>query len=286
MALYPPSPVGTDCLLIHRTAAPGAPAPRLSGVTERGDTTGAGCARARPVCGRRPIRASLAPQHRYCGGHRATEGSAIGQLPPLWYTVQVRERTHHVVIVPGLSDNPIGVAWLTRDWRAHYGLTPHVVRFGWRGQPDDFAPRLVRLGRYIDGLVATGAQVSLLGTSAGASAVLNAFFARRDDIRSVVSVCGRLRAGDGVYPSLDQSRNRLLFKPSVLRCDEGISRLTPADKAKILTIRPLFDELVPVTTMTIAGATNRRILAVEHMVGIYLALSVYARLIVDFLARV
>ncbi len=38
--------------------------------------------------------------------------------------------------------------------------------------------------------------------------------------------------------------------------------------------------------MTIAGATNRRILAVEHMVGIYLALSVYARLIVDFLARV
>jgi len=79
---------------------------------------------------------------------------------------------------------------------------------------------------------------------------------------------------------------RRLFKPSVLCCDEGISTLTPADKAKILTIRPLFDELVPVTTMTIAGATNRRILAVEHMVGIYLALSVYARLIVNFLARV
>jgi len=178
------------------------------------------------------------------------------------------------------------VAWLTRDWDERYGLTPHVVRFGWRGQVDDFAPRLGRLGDYIDGLVAAGGQVSLLGTSAGASAVLNAFFARRDDIRSVVSVCGRLRAGDGVYPSLDQSRNRHLFKPSVLGCDEGISRLTPADKAKILTIRPLFDELVPVTTMTIAGATNRRILAVEHMVGIYLALSVYARLIVDFLARV
>ncbi len=200
--------------------------------------------------------------------------------------MQVRERTHHVVIVPGLSDNPLGVAWLTRDWPAHYGLTPLVVRFGWRGQPDDFAPRLARLGRSIDGLVAAGALVSLLGTSAGASAVLNAFFPRRDDIRSVVSVCGRLRAGDGVYPSLDHSRNRRLFKPSVLSCAAGISTLTPADTAKILTIRPLFDELVPVTTMTIAGATNHRILAVEHMVGIYLALSVYARLIVDFLARV
>jgi len=152
---------------------------------------------------------------------------------------------------------------------------------------------LVLVGVPLDGSLALDCHLlvaalipAFLGTSAGASAVLNAFFARRDDIRSVVSVCGRLRAGDGVYPSLDQSRNRLLFKPSVLCCDEGISRLTPADTAKILTIRPLFDELVPVTTMTIAGATNRRILAVEHMVGIYLALSVYARLIVDFLARV
>ena len=50
--------------------------------------------------------------------------------------------------------------------------------------------------------------------------------------------------------------------------------------------KSLFDELVPVTTLTIAGATNRRILAVEHMVSIYLALSLYARLIVDFLTRV
>jgi len=206
-------------------------------------------------------------------------------LSPVWYTVHVMDRTCQVVIVPGLSDNPRGVAWLTRDWGEQYGLTPHVVRFGWRGQVADFAPRLGRLGDYIDGLVAAGEQVSLLGTSAGASAVLNAFFARREDIRGVVSVCGRLRAGEGVYPTLDQSRNRRLFKPSVLCCEEGIRGLTAADTGKILTISPLFDELVPVSTMTIAGATNRRIVAVEHMMGIYLALSVYARMIVDFLVR-
>ena len=195
------------------------------------------------------------------------------------------DRERHVVIVPGLSDNPAGLRWLTRNWVERYGLIPHIVRFGWYGHVDDFAPRLDRLGEYIDGLLADGKHVSLLGTSAGASAVLNAFFSRRDAIQGVVSVCGRLRAGEGVYPSLDHSRNRRLFKPSVLRCEEGIGGLTSADKGHILTVSPLFDEFVPVATMTIAGATNRRIVAIEHMAGIYLALSVYARIVVDFLAR-
>lgn len=77
---------------------------------------------------------------------------------------------------------------------SRYGLEPRVFALNWRND-EDFAPKLTRLLELIDQLAASGNKVSLIGTSAGGSAVLNAFTKRKDVVQRVVNVCGRLRIG-------------------------------------------------------------------------------------------
>ena len=56
-------------------------------------------------------------------------------------------------------------------------------------------------------------------------------------------------------------------------------KLSREDRKKIMTVRALFDELVPDETSWIKGATNKKINSVEHMFSIWIGLSFYKPLI-------
>lgn len=76
-------------------------------------------------------------------------------------------------------------------------------------------PRLADLLTQIDSLSKTS-QVSLVGTSAGASLAFNAYLERKDLVQKIVNVCGRLRTGDHKVRSLDNmSKTSIVFKQSV-----------------------------------------------------------------------
>lgn len=192
-------------------------------------------------------------------------------------------KKHHLVFVPGLGGVTFGFTLVSRYWK-RYGFIIHLHDMGWRDGDNTFVLKLKRLVLLIDTLHKDGDLVSLIGTSAGASAVLNAFYERKKSVHRVVNVCGRLKSGTGVYPTLDvASKTSPSFKESVLLFEKREPLFTIKERSKVLTMRALFDELVPTSTILLRGAKNIQLLSIEHVLSIVSALTIYNRPIREFL---
>jgi pimeloyl-ACP methyl ester carboxylesterase len=192
-------------------------------------------------------------------------------------------KMHYVLFVPGLGGESFLFRKAANAWN-RLGFIPIIYDVGWKDGQQYFRPKLEKLLARIDALHASGGIVSLVGTSAGGSAVLNAFTQRSDKIHTVVNICGRLRAGNSVRPTLeDASKKSKSFKESVMMFETNEPTLTKDDRKKILTIRSFFDETVPITTISVRGAHNIQIVSVEHILSIALAMTAYARTIAHYL---
>ena len=195
--------------------------------------------------------------------------------------------THFVIIIPGLGDQVRKITLLTRHFRRH-GLEPIVYNIGWNDARADFAPKLNRLVHLIDQLAKKGSRVSLIGASAGGSAVLNAFIKRKKVVCKVISISGILRPSSekGIRSFHTRTLFNRPFAQSVQLCAKNEDRLLQSDRKRIMTIYPKFgDELVAPDTVTVPGATNIRVPSAEHVISIALALTVFSKPIIDFLTK-
>ncbi|EKD85621.1 MAG: hypothetical protein ACD_37C00671G0003 [uncultured bacterium] len=191
---------------------------------------------------------------------------------------------HHVVYVPGLDDSRKGYELIIEKWKI-YGVVPHVYRMGWKDGETSFKPKLKRFTSYIDQLPINKDLVSLVGASAGGSAVLNTYI-ERPQIHAVINLCGRLREGKNVHPSLDfASRKSPAFKESVKLFEKREPNMTATQRGKVLTITPLWDEVVPRSTVSLSGAVNKTIPSVEHMLSGLLCITIFSPLIFKFILK-
>lgn len=192
---------------------------------------------------------------------------------------------HKVIIVPGLGDETNKIRFATNHWRSH-GLEPVVHSMGWHDGKNKFEPKLQRLVKLIDKFSHEGDTVSLVGTSAGGSAVLNAFIERKDKIHRVVNICGRLRVGTqkGFRSFEARTSSSPTFAQSIRLCESREDKLIDVDRLKIMTVRAMFgDELVPGNTAILKGAYNIRIPTLEHIFSIGMALTLLSKLIILFI---
>lgn len=193
-----------------------------------------------------------------------------------------KRKKHFLIFVPGLGDNYTFFKWATRNWEKEYGLTLIFYPVGWK-ENKTFDEPLINLLEIVDQLAKKG-RVSLIGSSAGGSAVLNAFAKRKTKIHRVINLCGRLRKGEGVFPSLDFAAfGYPAFKESVLLSEQNQKRLTVKDKKKILAIRAFYDEIVPSSTSILTGATNIQIPTVQHLTSMIFAILFFKKPIITFL---
>ncbi|MEK7141135.1 MAG: hypothetical protein AAB800_01160, partial [Patescibacteria group bacterium] len=172
-------------------------------------------------------------------------------------------------------------------WR-WYGLDPVVYSVGWRDGEYSFRQKLKRLVAMIDEIVNNADRISLIGTSAGGSAAVNAFMERKSKIHRVINICGRLRVGPTTgFRSFDsKTKSSPAFTESVRLCERGIEQLPLPDRRKIMTVRALFgDELVPPETAIVDGAHNIHVPTGEHMVSIGAALTLYSGPLISFLNK-
>ena len=192
---------------------------------------------------------------------------------------------HNVIILPGLSDATRNIERVTSWWK-YMGLTPHVLPVGWYDGVPDFQPKLDKILALADQLAQEG-QVSIVGTSAGGSAAFNAFLERPGIIRKAVNVCGRLRAGQHNWRSLEKmSATSESFKHSVLQFESREPTIPQSIKTRMMTVSPLFgDELVPADTSGLKGAYNIRIPTVEHVFSIAMSLTFFVHPLINFLRR-
>lgn len=183
---------------------------------------------------------------------------------------------HHVIISPGMDGKIGGLELVTKYWPQKYSLYPEVEQIVWK-DGIGFAPKLKKITDLIDRLVSNGDTVSLIGTSASGSLMLNAFVERKGVVEKVINVGGFVRPGNrsGQRNFNERSAASIAFRESVLRFASLESTLTPEDRKKILTVRPLWDELVPPETVVIKGALNRQVPMVEHVLGIATAMVLY-----------
>lgn len=186
-------------------------------------------------------------------------------------------KEHHIIMSPGMDGKIEGIKFVTRNWAEKYGLHPEVVQTVWKdGQ--GLEPKLSKILALIDSLSNGGKVVSLVGTSASGSLMLNAFAERRDIVNKVVNVGGFLRQGHGTGMHSFETRSAAskAFRESILRFESLEPSLTEEDRKKILTVRPLLgDELVPAHTVTVSGAHNKTVPMGEHVLGIATALVLY-----------
>ncbi|PIR99383.1 hypothetical protein COT86_04340 [Candidatus Collierbacteria bacterium CG10_big_fil_rev_8_21_14_0_10_43_36] len=191
---------------------------------------------------------------------------------------------HFVIFVPGLGDDSRGLEFLSNHWLKH-GFTPKIISFGWL-DGKKFQPKLEGLLTLIDTLSQQGCLVSLVGTSAGGSAVLNAFLKRKNQIHRVINICGRLRTGPitGLRSFSSKTSTSPAFAESIKLFENREHLLSRTDRKKIMTMRPAFgDELVPPNTVSIAGSSNITLPTVEHILSIALSLSLFSKVLLRFL---
>jgi hypothetical protein len=192
---------------------------------------------------------------------------------------------HKVIIIPGLGDPVEPTRKASNHWRRH-GLEPVIYPMKWRTDNKSFESKLKGLIEKIDEFVENGDTVSLVGTSAGASAAINAFAKRKSSIHKVINICGRLKKGSSVgFRSFEvQSKSSPAFAESIRVCEENLKNFSKKDLEKIMTVKPAFgDQLVPHNTVVIKGARNIRIPTIEHVFSILMSLTLFSRPLIKFL---
>lgn len=189
----------------------------------------------------------------------------------------------HIIIIPGLGNSVGNLIWATNNWR-NRGVIPHVFDARWKIEESSLELKLNRAIKLVDDLHSQGKRISLLGNSAGSSFVINMFNTRPNKIHKVIINCGRVRSGDWPWFTFDQaSASSPSFRESVILSESILSKMSDGDKKKIMTLRPLFDEIVPPSTLTIPGATNEVIPSIGHVLSITINVTLNSNKIISFL---
>lgn len=188
--------------------------------------------------------------------------------------------THHVLYVPGLGDHKSqGQQTVVRWWRV-FGVQGHLVPMHWLGQ-ERFVPKLRRLLAEIDRLAVDGNEVSLVGTSAGASAVLVAFAQRQEKIAGVVCICGKINHPETIHP--ERFAQNPGFRDSLAELQTMLPKLGPEARRRIMSVHPLVDGSVPPADTIIPGAREKLIPTFGHAFSIAMTLVFGAYGLIRFL---
>ena len=189
---------------------------------------------------------------------------------------------NHIIYLPGIGDHkPYYQPQIINLWK-NFGVIAHYHPVIWRGN-EVFAPKLDRIVALVDQLYAEGHRVSLVGVSAGATAAFNAYMKRSEKIARVVYVCGKLRRPESVGEQY--YRINPAFKQSLEMVQGQIDKLTLLDTKKMLSLKPLFDETVPVADTVLPGVRNWRMLSLWHIPSIFLGITAYSPIICDFIKK-
>lgn len=188
---------------------------------------------------------------------------------------------HHVIYVPGLGDHVShGQNLAIQLWRL-YGVKPHYFPLKW-AKKEKFDTKLDRLLEKIDGLLNDGHSVSLVGVSAGASAVINAY-AARTKLNAVVSIVGKIHRPESIGNTT--YRINPAFKESMNQVCGSLEKISTPQRKRIMSIYVRADRTVPNQDSLVDGALNKKFLGWGHISGIFFSVVLGGPLIANFIKK-
>jgi pimeloyl-ACP methyl ester carboxylesterase len=189
----------------------------------------------------------------------------------------------HLIYVPGILDDIYHIQnAAVRTWRFS-GAHGHCHEMPWLG-PESYEAKFQRLLGEIDKYAAEGHDVALVGASAGASVVLNAYVARPDKIKGVVLLCPKINGPETV--SQKTYHKNPAFKDSLEQLQTNLAKLTPLQKAEqVLLYYSPADGTIPYEGSVIPGVPEKRLPAIRHGYAIVYGLTFAAVGFIRFLKR-
>lgn len=189
-------------------------------------------------------------------------------------------KQHIVLYVPGLGDHRLKMRQRGLNTWHYHNIRIEMVPKKWRVD-ESWESKLQRLLDIIDNYYDQGKTVSLIGESAGATAVLQALEDRTDRINAVILLCGKSQYPTRVAGRLYQ-RNPAL-KEAMVRSHSVVEQLTSEQKVKILNLHPLADPVVPVWETRIPGVKESTMPVIGHLTGIGFGITLWSWRIVKFI---
>lgn len=187
-----------------------------------------------------------------------------------------------IIYVPGIKDDFLYVqSCLIQFWRFR-SIRPVLLTMPWSGE-EPFEPKLARLVAKIDNLRRQGHKVSLVGASAGASAVLNAYAQRNEALESVAYICGKIN-----HPGTVSSRTYAYnpaFKASMLQLQKTLHLIGDTDKRKLCSFYSPADQTVPYADTVVKGVTEKILPPLGHPWAILYAISFGSGQLIQSLKR-
>jgi dienelactone hydrolase len=167
----------------------------------------------------------------------------------------------HVIYIPGIGDDSRGLqSKIVKTWR-WWGVDAELWSMDW-ADTRSWRVKSKQLLDRIDSLSAEGRKVALVGASAGGSAVINIFAARKQAVVGVVCIAGKINNADTIGPRY-RKKNRS-FIESAEQAADSLLLLDDQDRSHILSRYGIYDELVPKRDSQIPGAHNRTVLSLGH----------------------
>jgi pimeloyl-ACP methyl ester carboxylesterase len=151
------------------------------------------------------------------------------------------------------------------------------------GDKKPWLPKFQRLLARIDELSEQNQPVALVGVSAGASAVINAYAARKDKVAGVVCIAGKINRPEAIDHRYYV--NNISFVTSAHDCVQALQTLTASDRARILSRYAVLDERVTRQDSLVPGAHNRLSPTIGHVPTIAAQLILGAPSFLRFLKR-
>lgn len=165
-----------------------------------------------------------------------------------------------VIYIPGLGDDRPRGQKLALNLFKLARIKPNYFAIGWKDS-GTYKTKLEELDELIAELYKTR-SVHLFAASAGASAAINSFAKNLDKVSSISLVCGKIQNISKIGGEYYQKNPN--FKVSIELLEKSLNKLNKNSTAKILSIRPRRDSVVPPKDTIIDGANNLQSFTFGH----------------------
>lgn len=166
-----------------------------------------------------------------------------------------------IIYIAGIGKgHKMGQQAAVKLWR-FYGVSPIFYDMHWeKGEWDEKLQQLLKLIDETDG------PVALVGVSAGASAAINAYAARKDKVSGVVLIAGWVNRPEDVGAYYYE--HNPAFVDSAKLAPESLAKLDSNARKRILSRYALKDEMVSSPHSFVEGAHNQRVMSAGHFITI------------------
>jgi dienelactone hydrolase len=171
----------------------------------------------------------------------------------------------HVIYIPGIGDDRSGhQSKIVKTWR-WWGIDSELYSMDWANSRP-WKEKFQEFVAHIDDLSSQGKKIGLVGASAGASAAINAYAARGEDVIGVVTIAGKINRPQNI--GARYRNNNPSFVDSAYAGEESLASLSAKQREHMLAIYGTLDEVIARRDSKISGGHNRLSLTIGHGVTI------------------